>query len=179
MLREAIRSGTPLGREVKQVIEGGGLIDDEVMTRLVTDRLSQRDAAAGFWLDGYPRTIPQAQCLDQFMQGREPLVVVDIALSDAEVLHRLASRLVCEECGTNAQDTGADPRCHNCGGRLVPRVDDADTIVRNRLEVYRRQTAPLIEYYAGRPTFHQVNGAQLPDDVTLEIIRAIEATRSS
>lgn len=179
MLREAIRSGTPLGREVKQIIEGGGLIDDEVMTRLVTDRLGQPDAAAGFWLDGYPRTIPQAQCLDQFMQGRPPLVVVDIALSDAEVLHRLASRLVCEECATNAQDTGTDPRCHSCGGRLVPRVDDADTIVRNRLTVYRRQTAPLIEYYSGRPAFHQVNGTQLPDDVTLEIIRVIEATRAA
>jgi adenylate kinase len=176
MLREAIQAGTPLGLEVKQIIESGGLIDDGVMTRLVSDRLGQADTAAGFLLDGYPRTTPQAQALDQFMQGRR-LIIVEIVLSETEVVHRLASRLVCKECGTNAQDTSADPSCHNCGGPLAPRVDDAEEVVRNRLAVYRRQTEPLVEYYRGRPTFHRVNGAQLPDDVTTEILRSIEAGR--
>jgi adenylate kinase len=174
MLREAIQAGTPLGLEVKQIIEGGGLIDDDVMTRLVADRLHHPDVAGGFLLDGYPRTIPQAQALDQFMESR-PLIIVEIVLSEAEVVHRLASRLVCSECGTNAQDTGADARCHNCGGPLVPRADDREEVVRNRLAVYRRQTEPLVEYYRGRPAFHRVNGAQLPDDVTAEIISAIES----
>ena len=178
MLREAIQAGTPLGLEVKEIMEGGGLIDDGVMARLVCDRLRQPDAAAGFLLDGYPRTIPQAQSLDELMQGRQPLILVEIMLSEAEVLHRLASRLVCEECGTNAQDTGTDPSCHDCGGRLVPRADDAEAVVRNRLDVYRRQTQPLIDYYSGRPTCHRINGAQLPDDVTSEIVRAIESSRS-
>lgn len=176
MLREAIQAGTPLGLEVKQIIEGGGLIDDGVMTRLVCDRLHQSDTAAGFLLDGYPRTIPQAQALDRLMQGRR-LIIVEIVLSEAEVLHRLASRLVCEECGTNALDTGADPSCHDCGGALVPRADDAEAVVRNRLAVYRRQTEPLVAYYSGRPTCHRVNGAQLPDDVTSEILRSIERNR--
>jgi adenylate kinase len=173
MLREAIRAGTPLGLQVKQVIESGGLIDDETMARVVRDRLAQPDVRTGFLLDGYPRTIPQAQSLDALLQDR-PLIIVEIVLSEEEVLHRLASRLVCEECGTNAQDTGANPRCHNCGGRLVPRTDDAEDVVRNRLEVYRRQTEPLVEYYSGRPTFHRVNGAQLPDDVTTDIVLSVE-----
>lgn len=177
MLREAIQAGTPLGLEVKHTIEGGGLIDDEVITRLVCDRLHQADCSAGFLLDGYPRTIPQAQALDQLMEGRPRLIIVEIVLSEAEVLHRLASRLVCEECGTNAQDTGAEPSCHDCGGPLVPRADDAEAVVRNRLAVYRRQTQPLVEYYGGRPTYHRIDGAQLPDDVTSEIVRAIESNR--
>ena len=176
MLREAIRTGTPLGLEVRQVIESGGLIDDEIMARVVRNRLAQPDVRTGFLLDGYPRTIPQAHALDALLQHR-PLIVVEIVLSEEEVLHRLASRLVCEECGTNAQDTGRDPSCHNCGGRLVPRTDDAEDVVRNRLAVYRRQTEPLAEYYSGRPTFHRVDGAQLPDDVTSEIVRCLEPGR--
>jgi adenylate kinase len=159
MLRATIQAGTPLGLEVKQIIESGGLIDDGVMTRLVCDRIGQPDAAAGFLLDGYPRTIPQAQSLDQIMQGRQPFTIVEIVLSEEDVLHRLASRLVCEECGTNAQDTGPAPSCHDCGSRLAPRVDDAEEVVRNCLAVYRRQTAPLVECYSGRPTFHRINGA--------------------
>ena len=177
MLREAIKTGTPLGLEVKQILESGGLIDDQVMTRVVSDRLRQPDVAAGFLLDGYPRTIPQAEALDHFMHGR-PLLIVEIMLSEDEVLHRLASRLVCAECGTNAQDTGVDPSCHNCGGPLMVRADDAEAVVRNRLAVYRRQTEPLIEYYLGRPTLCRVDGAQLPDDVTSEIVRCIESKRT-
>ena len=177
MLRATIQAGTPLGLEVKQIIEGGGLIDNGVMTRLVCDRLSQSDAAAGFLLDGYPRTIPQAQSLDRLVQGQQPLIIVEIVLSEEEVLHRLASRLVCEECGANTQDTGPALSCHDCGGPLVPRADDAEEVVRNRLAVYRRQTVPLVEYYSGRPTFHRIDGAQLPDDVTSEIVRSIETNR--
>ena len=176
MLRAAIQAGTPLGQQVQQIIEGGGLIDDTLMTTLVRERLSEPDTAAGFLLDGYPRTVPQAKSLDEFMNGR-PLIIIEVVLSEEEVLHRLASRLVCEECGTNAQDTGADPRCHNCGGRLVPRADDRESVVRNRLAVYRKQTEPLVDFYKNRPSFHRVNGARLPDDVTADIVRAISRAR--
>jgi adenylate kinase len=174
MLREAIQGGTPLGLEVKQIIESGRLIGDDVITRLALDRLRDPDAAGGFLLDGYPRTIPQAEALDAFMQGR-PLTIVEIVLSEEEVLQRLASRLVCAECGTNSQDTDPGHSCHNCGGPLVPRADDKEEVVRNRLAVYRRQTEPLVEYYSGRETFYRVNGAQLPDDVTREILKAIDS----
>ena len=122
MLREAVQAGTPLGREVGAIMESGGLINDEVITRVVTERLSYPDTEAGFLLDGFPRTIPQAQSLDQIVAGRAPLIIVEIVLTEAEVIRRLASRMVCAECGTNA--TGEGDACHDCGGPLVPRADD-------------------------------------------------------
>ncbi len=179
MLREAVHAGTPLGREVGAIMESGGLIDDDVITRVVGERLRQQDARMGFLLDGFPRTIPQARSLDELISGRAPLVIVEIALTEAEVVRRLASRMVCAECGANAQDTGEGATCHDCGGPLVPRADDREQVVLNRLEVYRKQTAPLVKYYGERPTFVRINGAQLPDDVTSDIITAVELKSSS
>ena len=176
MLREAVQAGTPLGREVAAIMESGGLINDEVITRVVTERLEQPDTSNGFLLDGFPRTIPQAEALDQMVDGRAPLIVIDIVLSEAEVIRRLASRMVCAECGTNA--TGEGDRCHDCGGPLVPRVDDREQVVVNRLKVYREQTEPLVRYYGERPTYCRIDGARLPDDVTDDIIGAVEAAAS-
>ena len=176
MLREAVQAGTSLGREVGAIMESGGLIDDDVITRVVNDRLHQEDARMGFLLDGFPRTIPQARSLDELVSHRAPLVVVEIVLTEAEVVRRLASRMVCAECGTNAQGTGEGSACHDCGGPLVPRADDREQVVLNRLEVYRNQTEPLVKYYGERPTFCRIDGAQLPDDVTADIIKAVEST---
>ena len=172
MLREAVQAGTPLGREVALIMESGNLISDEVITRVVVERLSQPDTKDGFLLDGYPRTIPQAESLDRIMSGRKPLIIVDIVLSEAEVVRRLASRMVCAECGANA--VGEGPACHDCGGSLVPRADDREQVVLNRLKVYRDQTEPLIAYYGGRRTYCRIDGARLPDDVTADIITAVE-----
>jgi adenylate kinase len=174
MLREAVQAATPLGREVGAIMESGGLIDDDVITRVVNERLQQEDTKTGFLLDGFPRTIPQARSLDELVAARASLVIVEIVLTEAEVVRRLASRMVCAECGTNAQDTGEGATCHDCGGPLVPRADDREQVVLNRLEVYRNQTEPLVKYYGTRPTFCRINGAQLPDDVTLDIIKAVE-----
>ena len=173
MLREAVQAGTPLGREVAAIMESGGLIDDEVITRVVTERLAQPDTEVGFLLDGFPRTIPQAEALERIVAGRAPLIIIDIALTEAEVVRRLASRMVCAECGTNA--TGEGERCHDCGGPLVPRADDREQVVLNRLQVYRSQTEPLVRYYGERPTYCRIDGARLPDDVTADIIRAVES----
>jgi adenylate kinase len=172
MLREAVQAGTPLGREVAAIMETGGLIDDEVITRVVTERLAQPDTKRGFLLDGFPRTIPQARALDEIVAGRAPLIIIEIVLSQAEVIRRLASRMVCAECGTNA--TGEGEACHDCGGPLVPRADDREQVVINRLEVYRNQTEPLVKYYGERPTYCRIDGARLPDDVTADIIRSVE-----
>jgi adenylate kinase len=172
MLREAVQAGTPLGCEVAAIMESGNLISDEVITRVVVERLSQPDTKDGFLLDGYPRTIPQAESLDRMMSGRKPLIIVDIVLSEAEVVRRLASRMVCAECGANA--VGEGPACHDCGGSLVPRADDREQVVLNRLKVYRDQTEPLIAYYRGRPTYCRIDGARLPDDVSADIITAVE-----
>jgi adenylate kinase len=172
MLREAVQAGTPLGREVGAIIETGGLIDDEVITRVVTERLAQPDTKRGFLLDGFPRTIPQAESLERIVTGRAPLIIIDIVLSEAEVIRRLASRMVCAECGTNA--TGEGTTCHDCGGPLVPRADDREQVVINRLQVYRNQTEPLVKYYGERPTYCRIDGARLPDDVTADIITSVE-----
>jgi adenylate kinase len=175
MLREAVQAGTPLGREVAAIMESGGLIDDGVITRVVKARLRQSDTITGFLLDGYPRTIAQARALDELVAGFSPLIIIDIVLTEAEVVRRLASRMVCSECGTNAQDTGEGAACHDCGGPLVPRADDREQVVLNRLEVYRSQTEPLVRYYGERPTYCRIDGAQLPDDVTADIINAVES----
>jgi adenylate kinase len=173
MLREAVQAGTTLGREVASVMESGGLIGDDVITRVVTERLAQGDAKRGFLLDGFPRTIPQAEALDRLVAGRAPLIVIDIVLSEAEVVRRLASRMVCAECGVNG--VGEGTACHDCGGPLVPRADDREQVVLNRLNVYREQTEPLVRYYGDRATLCRIDGAQLPDDVTADIIREVEA----
>ena len=175
MLREAVQAGTPLGREVAAIMESGGLISDDVITHVVIERLAHPDTNGGFLLDGYPRTIPQAEALDRMLSGRAPLVVVDIVLSEAEVVRRLASRMVCAECGANA--VGEGPACHDCGGPLVPRADDREQVVLNRLKVYRDQTEPLISYYGSRSTYCRIDGARLPDDVTADIIKAVERHR--
>lgn len=175
MLRDAVAAGTPLGREVAAIMESGGLISDEVITRVVTDRLTQPDTKAGFLLDGFPRTIPQAESLDHMVANRSPLIVIEIVLSEAEVIRRLASRMVCAECGANAVGEGTS--CHDCGGPLVPRADDREQVVLNRLKVYREQTEPLVQYYGKRPTYCRIDGARLPDDVTADIITAVEKHR--
>ena len=172
MLREAVQAGTPLGREVAVIMESGDLISDDVITRVVIERLAHPDTNDGFLLDGYPRTIPQAESLDRMVVGRAPLVIIDIVLSEAEVVRRLASRMVCAECGANA--IGEGPACHDCGGPLVPRADDREQVVLNRLKVYREQTEPLISYYGSRATYCRIDGARLPDDVTADIIKAVE-----
>jgi adenylate kinase len=173
MLREAVAAGTPLGREVAAIMESGGLIDDDVITRVVTERLAEPDTGAGFLLDGFPRTIPQAASLDAIVAGRAPLIIIEIVLTEAEIVRRLASRMVCAECGANA--VGEGTACHDCGGPLVPRADDREQIVLNRMQVYREQTEPLVKYYATRPTYCRIDGARLPDDVTADIIEAVEA----
>ena len=177
MLRDAVASATPLGRQVQAIMEAGGLIDDAVITQVVRARLERGDAASGFLLDGYPRTVPQAQTFDEFIAHRAPLTVVEIALSEDEILRRLAARMICSECGINSQDDRDYVNCIDCGGRLVPRADDAVDVVRKRLEVYHRQTAPLIDYYGTRRTYCRVDGAQLADVVTDDILRVVDQVR--
>ncbi len=177
ILRDAVKAGSPLGREVQSIMERGGLVNDQIITRIVCERLTAPDTEAGFLLDGFPRTIAQAESLDRFMQDRGTLQIVEIALSEQAVLHRLASRMICSECGTNAQDDREVATCHDCGGVLVPRADDAEQVVRERLTVYRRQTAPLVEYYGTRPTFSRVDGSRMVDDVSAAIVQAVTASQ--
>ena len=178
LLRESVCAGSPLGLQVNAVMERGRLIDDALMTEVVADRLARPDAAGGFLLDGFPRTVPQAEALDDLAAARGSLVILEVAVDEPEVLRRLAARMVSGECGANAQDDRDFSTCHDCGGALVPRVDDERDVVRARMDVYRRQTAPLIDYYQDRQTFLRIDGARLVDDVTAAIAAAVERLRT-
>jgi len=174
ILREAVAAGTETGRRARAIMERGELVGDDLIIEIVRERLSRPDAAGGFVLDGFPRTVAQARALDGLMEGRAPLVVVDIAVGEDELVSRLTARRVCGVCGANAERL-ADPACGRCGGALVQRADDREEVVRERLRVYARDTWPLVEFYQGRPTFRSVDGAQSPEAVTADLVAAIEA----
>jgi adenylate kinase len=169
ILRESIRAGTPTGRGAQVVIDSGELVDDETMVGIVRERLDRPDAQAGFVLDGFPRTVPQAEALDALLRerGLGPLVVVDVMVPRDELVRRLAGRRICERCGANAP-AGATA-CGACGGAFVQRPDDERAVVEERLRVYERSTWPLVEFYRGRPAFRTVDGAQPPEAVTAAI----------
>jgi len=180
ILREAVKAGTELGLRAKAVMDRGELVSDEIIVGIVRERLQQPDARKGFILDGFPRTVAQARSLDQILEGGDPLVVVELAVPDEEVLRRLQSRRVCSQCGANAEpggDASADQdACRRCGGRMITRSDDGDASVRTRrLQVYARESQPLLDYYRPRPSFRPVNGAQHLDRVEAELTAAIES----
>jgi adenylate kinase len=143
-----------------------------VMIGIVQERLERADARKGFVLDGFPRTIVQANALDRLVNGRGPLLVLDIVVPEDVLVRRLASRRICGECGSNAAVEWL-MACEKCGGTLISRVDDGVAIVRERLGVYHRQTKPLVEYYSGRSTFRQIDGNLPPDVVTGAIDAAL------
>jgi adenylate kinase len=175
ILREAVAAGTPLGRQAKAIMDRGELVGDEIVIGIVRERLDRPDVQPGFILDGFPRTIAQAAALDAIMAGRDPLIVIDIAVPEAELVRRLASRLICESCGMNADGASVADVCARCGGRLKQRPDDNEAVVRERLKVYHRNTEPLIDYYRARPSFRSIDGAQAPDQVAAALAAAISA----
>jgi len=175
ILREAVREGNPTALDAKARMDRGELVDDAAMIEIVRERLARPDVSGGFVLDGFPRTVAQARALDRIMaeQGSGAPIVVDIAVPEAELIRRLASRRICSSCGANASPTDGD-RCRACGGRLVQRTDDGEGIVRERLRVYRQSTRPVLDYYRERPTFREVNGAQTPERVTADLDSAVD-----
>jgi adenylate kinase len=178
MLRAAVKAGTEIGKRAKAIMESGQLVSDDVIIGVVRERLDQDDVRNGFILDGFPRTVAQAEALDGLMDGRDPLVVIDIAVPEEELVRRLGSRLVCANCGSNAE--GVDPsqietvRCRKCGGPLKQRADDSAAVVLERLKVYGRDTQPLLDYYGRRATFRAVDGAQSFEEVERDLKAAIE-----
>ncbi len=165
ILREAVHAQTPLGVAARETMDRGELVGDGVMIGIVGERIARPDADRGFVLDGFPRTVPQAEALDGLMLGRGPLVVVDIVVPEEVLLRRLAARRICGDCGVNALIEWTTA-CGTCGGPLVHRTDDEDGVVRERLRVYHRQTKPIVDFYAGRPTFRRIDGNLPPDVVT-------------
>ena len=180
ILREAVHAGTEIGLRAKAIMDRGELVHDEVMIGIVRERLERPDAVPGFVLDGFPRTVAQASALDGMLAGRDPLIVLDIVVPEAELVRRLGTRLICEDCGHNAPPGSvAGGQCMVCGGKFVQRADDNQSIVIERLKVYHRQSEPLVEYYRVRPTFRSINGAQAPDQVAADLVAAIDAAGSN
>jgi adenylate kinase len=172
IFRENVRGDTDLGREAKRYMDAGELVPDEVVVGMVADRLAQADAVEGFCLDGFPRTVPQAQALEDLLVDRDaPLeVVVRFLVDHDEVVQRLTGRRSCASCGAVYHVEHAPPQqegiCDQCGGELIQRDDDTEDVVLNRLEVYRKQTEPLEHFYWERGLLRDVEAVGEVDAVT-------------
>ena len=182
MLRAAVREGTEFGLKAKEIMDRGELVSDEIMGGVVDERLDRDDTRnRGYILDGFPRTVGQAELLAK-ITASEPLdLVVDLVVPTEVVLERLASRRVCTDCGAN-YSVDAPPKygwvCDNCGGDVVQRADDTPEAIQKRLGLYERETAPLIAWYDGRGMLAEVDGLGPADAVTARLIATIDAHRA-
>jgi adenylate kinase len=180
ILRAAVREGTEIGREAKEYMERGDLVPDDVIVGVIAERIDQHEAADGFILDGFPRTVPQAEALGQKMAdlGRELTAVVLIEVSEEEIIRRLSGRRQCPNGHVFHVDFDPPEKegvCDVCGEPLAVRDDDKPDVVRNRLAQYREKTEPLVKYYEDRGLLERVDGEHPPDEVA-ERIRALLAT---
>ena len=184
ILREAVHSGSELGQAVRAVMERGELVGDDLIIGIVRERLTQPDAVAGFVLDGFPRTATQANALDEITASRGPVICVEIQVPDEELVRRVRGRRVCNDCGANADAFEHTPdalsdlcqnteRCRSNGPKWVARSDDSETVVRERLKIYWRDTRPMIDYYSARPTFRVIDGLQSPERVREALVGAV------
>jgi len=183
LFREAMEADTPLGRQAKEFIDRGELVPDQVTVAMVAERLSRADCAEGVILDGFPRTVAQAQALDDLLarMGRRVDVVAHIRVSADTLLRRLAGRWTCSQCGAvyhQLYDPEAVPGiCDDCGAKLVQREDDTPAVQRRRIEVYAERTAPLIAYYREKGILFEVDGDSGVDDVQRALRAVIAAAR--
>jgi adenylate kinase len=181
MLRAAVREGTDLGRQAGELMAAGDLVPDDLMIGIVQERLDQSDTTKrGYILDGFPRTVEQAEALAKITEARPLDVVIDLDVPEDVVLTRLASRRVCNDCGAN-YSIEAPPKyegvCDNCGGDVVQRDDDTPAAIKKRLEEYTRKTAPLIDWYKDRQLLEVIDGMGPPDEVGKRLISSIDARR--
>ena len=176
ILREAIKNGTETGLKAKSFMDAGKLVPDDVIIGIVAERVAQPDCAAGYILDGMPRTIPQAQALED--RGIRMDYVVSIEVDDAVIEGRMTGRRVCGSCGASYHITAKPPKkegvCDTCGGELVIRKDDAPETVQNRLRVFHAETEALKDFYGNLNRLKLVDGDRDIDLVTADILRAIE-----
>jgi adenylate kinase len=173
IFREAIRKETPLGKKVKAIVGRGDLVPDELTVGLVKERVALDDVCTGYILDGFPRTIPQAEALAEFQKID---AVINLTAPDDVVIQRLSGRRICKACGAIYHERNMPPKkegiCDRCSGPLYTRPDDQIESIRNRLEVYRQQTEPLIRFYMEKKLLHDVDSSTTPDR-TLQLIRAV------
>jgi adenylate kinase len=185
MLREAAARGTRLGVEAKSYMNRGALVPDDVVVGLVAERFDAPEARRGFILDGFPRTVAQAEALERLLKDREVAVerVIYFEVSENELLRRLTGRRMCRQCEHPYHIESSPPkragRCDRCGGELYQREDDSEAAVRRRLEVYAAQTAPLMDYYRSRGLLAAIPGEGSPDEVGRAVRRAAGDNRAA
>jgi adenylate kinase len=174
IFRDAIKRETELGKKVKEIVGRGDLVPDELTVSLVRERLAQPDALKGYILDGFPRTIPQAEALGTFQKLD---AVVDFAIDDALVIERLSGREICRNCGAiyhvKNMPTKVKGVCDKCGGPTYTRPDDSLESIKNRLQVYREQTEPLIAYYSKKNLIRKIDSSKSPEDTHIQIRKAL------
>jgi len=175
ILREAIDKGTPLGKEAEEYMKRGDLVPDHVVNGIVKERLSKPDCKRGFILDGYPRTVPQAISLEEILKNLSLSLyaVIHLNVSDEEVVRRLTNRRICPKCGAIynllIKPPNDDEVCDVCRSKLIRRKDDEEDVIRRRLEVYRRETEPLIKYYEERGLLKNIEADGTVDEIWREI----------
>ena len=174
IFRDAIKRETELGKKVKEIVGRGDLVPDELTVSLVRERLAQPDAKKGYILDGFPRTIPQAEALGSFQKLD---AVVDFAIDDALVIERLSGREICKNCGAIYHVKNMPSKvkgvCDRCGGPTYTRPDDSLESIKNRLQVYREQTEPLIAYYSKKNLIRKIDSSKSPEDTHAQIRKAL------
>ena len=176
IIREALRTGTEMGLKAKSFMDAGQLVPDEVVIGIVKDRLQEDDCKAGYILDGFPRTIPQAEALDEM--GANIDCVIAIEVQDDVIVNRLSGRRVCEKCGRPYHTESLKPKvegvCDDCGGALVQRKDDQIDTIKNRLDIYHKETEPLVNYYKEQGKLVVIEGQDTVADTTDAVLKAIE-----
>ena len=180
ILRAAVAAGTPLGKEAKTYMDRGALVPDEVVIGIVRDRLGEPNCRKGYLLDGFPRTVAQAEALNRMLKklGAPLPRVVSLEVGEEELVKRLSGRRTCPACGEPFHVESHSPRvegiCDKCGGRLIQREDDREETIRRRLQVYRKETEPLIGYYQNQGLLKTVNGLGEAGEVFARVSRALE-----
>ncbi len=179
MLRDAIARKTQLGLAAKQKMEAGELVSDDIVNGIVADRIQEDDCRNGFILDGYPRTVQQAESFGGKMAGGDQLSVIEIAVDTAKLANRLMGRWLCSSCGDIYNVYSRTPKqegvCDRCGGSLVHRSDDQEHLISERFRAYQAETYPLVEYYQQVGVYRQVNGSLPINQITDEILSLLQA----
>ncbi len=178
MFRDHVARGTDLGRQARTIMEGGGLVPDELVTAMVASRLEADDCKTGFILDGFPRTVGQAKALDDMLRSRwEGPVVINLAVEYNKLIQRLTGRRSCPQCGTIYNVVLKRPSregvCDADGAALIQRKDDNEAVVRERMAAYDALTRPLLEFYGGRPSFVEVDGDRPPEEITASLCQLL------
>lgn len=185
ILRENVAKGTDLGSRAKGHMDSGGLVPDELVTEMLVERIDRPDAAAGFILDGYPRTVNQAESLDRLFKQRNISIdlVIYLQTSEPVIIQRLSGRLVCSGCQANYHVKNMPPKrdmvCDACGGRLYQRPDDKEETIKKRFNVYKRDSAPVVQYYESRQKLHSLSADDEADKVLDRMLRLVEEYNDS